>query len=1078
MQFLILSLVSSILLIAEVPGTMKNQRLTKGTIQEWKFFDINTIQCTINSSGPYADYLHTNSSGLFWPRGTNKTAVYTAGIWIIGKHGPSGSLRTAVQDYSTEFQPGPILSTYNTQQNSVEALGDPADPKYRIYKVHRRDSLGGNPDYDNWPVDLGAPFIDVNGDGIYNNGIDKPFLWGDQVLWSVYNDGNPTQHLAAGNTKPMGIEVQATYFGFDQPGPLGNIMFMRWKIINKSDADYDSVFISMWSDTDLGDAIDDFAAVDTLRNLAYVYNADNDDNGANGYGSKPPACGFVFLQGPRIQSINDTALSEGKKIAGYKNLPGTSHVVYFNNGGGIGWIDPPLRNDAFAEQAYRYQNGLLGSTGLPFIDPISGIASKFVFSGDPIDNAGWLHANTATAQDVRSMISSGPFTLAVGDTQEVVGAFVIGQGFDRLHSIEQLRSFVDTAQYTFNNNFLPPQKPLNPFRVSFSPLPNSIILEWGNPHIYSTTEQFTFFGMGRDYRFEGYNVYQYPENTISAVPKLIAVFDVKNSITNVSDWIFDPLTGTMKYGTVAEGTDSGIRRHFTIDNDIFKGEPLIKNKPYYFAVTSYYYNHDIDGILSGMPKIIESPRIPFAVTPMDLLPGNSILAGVGQSLPTNHSLSGKDAVTATVINPYAVSGGTYEITFNGLDTGVTSWNLKNISVDQDRFILKEYPHFLNDDTSPIIDGVQFFVVKQPVGVRRDTQEPKGYRYYPDTADIWFTAKTSIDVFGYMEAFNNGIAYPRAVNFVVKPSKVKPWNLRKIEIRFSNIHTQKAYRYLNFNSPLFGPSVVRDSSFLPFMKHRGAAGAFIYQDFVDVPFTVWEIDSIDGDFTPRQLNAGFLEKNDSLRGPNGEFIGNGKIDGKWDPTHAPSGASELLFIFNSNYSPDTLSQYTRNPLSPTNTSQFLNLRTQLDSVDVLYVLWVRRKDSTATFKEGERFEITPNYPLFADDIFTITVPKNTSVGREKEGIPETFELHQNYPNPFNPITTISFQLPKNEMVTLKVYNILGQEIRNLVSEVHQSGYYSVQWNGENSTGVPVTSGVYFYVMSTPSYSSVKKMVLLK
>jgi hypothetical protein len=371
------------------------------------------------------------------------------------------------------------------------------------------------------------------------------------------------------------------------------------------------------------------------------------------------------------------------------------------------------------------------------------------------------------------------------------------------------------------------------------------------------------------------------------------------------------------------------------------------------------------------------------------------------------------------------------------------------------------------------------VTKQPFGVRRDTQEPKGYRYYPDTANMWFTAKTSIEVLGNnMDALNNGIAYPRQENFSGKRSKVKPWDLRKIEIRFSNSVTQKAYRYVDFNSPAFGPLIIRDSSFLPYLKNRGAAGAFIYQDFVNVPFTVWEVDSIEGGHSPRQLNAGFLEKNDSLRGSNGIFIGKGKIDGKWDPTHAPSGASEILFIFNSNYSTDTLSQYTRNPLDPSNNTRFLNLRAQLDSVDVLYVLWLRRKDSTATFKEGDRFEITPNYPLFADDNFTIAVPKNTSVDRTREGIPEKFELHQNYPNPFNPVTTISYQLMKTEMVKLKIYNILGQEIKTLVSEVKSPGYYSVQWNGTNEQNTHVSTGMYLYVIRSESFSSVKKMLYLK
>jgi hypothetical protein len=370
--------------------------------------------------------------------------------------------------------------------NSIDALGDPAEPKYRIYKVHRKDSIGNvNPDYDNWPVDLGAPYEERNGIDGYQAGEDKPFLWGDQVLWCVYNDGNPSKHSIVGKTNPMGIEVQATYFGFDQPGALGNVMFMRMKVINKSDADYDSVFISMWSDTDLGDANDDLSAVDTLRNLSYVYNADNDDGGAGGYGSRPPACGFIFLQGPKVLGLSsDTALFEGDKIPGYKNLPATSHVMYTNQG--VDWDDPPLANIAFSERAYNYQNGLIGKSGQPFVNPQTNKASKFVFPGDPVTNTGWTQPSHPIAPgDVRSMISSGPFTLAKGDTQEIVCGFVIAQGADRLNSISILRSYSDVAQNAFNSNFL--FSPLSVHDHKMSAIPSEYKLEQNYPNPFNPT---------------------------------------------------------------------------------------------------------------------------------------------------------------------------------------------------------------------------------------------------------------------------------------------------------------------------------------------------------------------------------------------------------------------------------------------------------------------------------------------------------------------------------------------------------------------------------------------------------------
>jgi flagellar hook assembly protein FlgD len=90
------------------------------------------------------------------------------------------------------------------------------------------------------------------------------------------------------------------------------------------------------------------------------------------------------------------------------------------------------------------------------------------------------------------------------------------------------------------------------------------------------------------------------------------------------------------------------------------------------------------------------------------------------------------------------------------------------------------------------------------------------------------------------------------------------------------------------------------------------------------------------------------------------------------------------------------------------------------------------------------------------------------------------LHQNYPNPFNPETKISFYLPQDtEKLDLKIFNIRGQLVRTLVEgEPHFRGEYQVTWDGRNDSGRPVTSGVYFYRMTTPSFDQVNKMLLLK
>ena len=94
------------------------------------------------------------------------------------------------------------------------------------------------------------------------------------------------------------------------------------------------------------------------------------------------------------------------------------------------------------------------------------------------------------------------------------------------------------------------------------------------------------------------------------------------------------------------------------------------------------------------------------------------------------------------------------------------------------------------------------------------------------------------------------------------------------------------------------------------------------------------------------------------------------------------------------------------------------------------------------------------------------------------VPADFKLHQNYPNPFNPTTTIYYDLPKSSVVTLDVYNIVGQRVRTLVNTVQEAGKWSVQWNGIDNAGVHVASGIYFYRLETPNSVLTQKMVLLK
>lgn len=98
--------------------------------------------------------------------------------------------------------------------------------------------------------------------------------------------------------------------------------------------------------------------------------------------------------------------------------------------------------------------------------------------------------------------------------------------------------------------------------------------------------------------------------------------------------------------------------------------------------------------------------------------------------------------------------------------------------------------------------------------------------------------------------------------------------------------------------------------------------------------------------------------------------------------------------------------------------------------------------------------------------------------EDNELPESFKLKQNYPNPFNPSTTIEFSLPSISNTTINIYNTLGQVVRTLVNDNLSAGDHVIEWDGKNNANNKTASGVYFYQLTTDSFTESKKMLLLK
>lgn len=120
------------------------------------------------------------------------------------------------------------------------------------------------------------------------------------------------------------------------------------------------------------------------------------------------------------------------------------------------------------------------------------------------------------------------------------------------------------------------------------------------------------------------------------------------------------------------------------------------------------------------------------------------------------------------------------------------------------------------------------------------------------------------------------------------------------------------------------------------------------------------------------------------------------------------------------------------------------------------------------------------PVYASD--ALNVPLEITSGLENIfslEIPDKFKLNQNYPNPFNPSTTLKFDVPKNsDLLELAVYNILGKKVKTLYSGGVKAGNFSYKWDGKNSSGNIMPTGVYFAILKTKNFTQTIKMMLIK
>ncbi len=464
-----------------------------------EYLNLNNIRARINCWGNqfwqgfnyFVPDPGIDTTRFEYPNGSHKNTIFNKTLWIGGKD-EGEQLRLAAERYrqvGMDFWTGPL-----SVDGSDVSIEDSTVFKWnRVWKLNVDEIIYHNLNWDQsgyepveaiatWPAhgDLSlnqseylAPFIDIDGDSIYNplNG-DYPLIRGDQCIYFINNDVR--EHTESGGEQ-IGVEIHGMAYEFFRPDnePLHSTVFLSYKIFNRSDYTLNDTYIGLFCDFDIGYARDDYRGCDVERGAFYGYNGEEiDGSGESGaYGENPPAQGIVILGGPYMdpnglddpdgecdESINGVGFGDGIED---NERYGMTKFLYFNNSGGIQG-DPQT-----ADEYYNYMNGIWkDGTAMEYggnghvSSGAYGPAANFMFPGltdecfwgtggeEPYGPVDWTETSAGNEPDDRRGISvMGPFTFLPGAMHKVDLAFVVARGDNGPQSsVELLMEYIDQVK--------------------------------------------------------------------------------------------------------------------------------------------------------------------------------------------------------------------------------------------------------------------------------------------------------------------------------------------------------------------------------------------------------------------------------------------------------------------------------------------------------------------------------------------------------------------------------------------------------------------------------------------------------
>lgn len=987
---------------------------------------VSSQQVRTLARGPFTLPLENNgvivSTKGNYLRWYGQDLVTGAALMIVGKDETTGALHSSLGGPYTdsENQAGVLTAPY-TGNSSVAA--NPADPRFRIYAIQRTDATGGgNLDYDQWPADQGAP---VGTDG-------KPLFLGDQEFFFVYNDLATLSRSPGG--LPFGIEVRVLGWWDDQIPLLSGTFFYRFQILNKSIFAYDSIFVGVWADPDIGSEYhDDFVGCDTTLRLLYAYKDVEQDPSA--YGMSPPSVGFLFL------GIEQPGGLPGKNLF---------HFVPITRASGGDFPDVGLHSLDFHQLVYNYLRGL-GARGQTVLNPLTGLGSTSVFPGDPVTGLGWLPKNSGfTPTDYRMMGSCGPLRMAPGDTQMVTVALIAAQGQDRLGSVAQLRFIAEQIRAAFASSTQPAINAEPSWWMEYpSGSPPRAHVTVNTAGIQTCTAEF-FDGQGQTIL----SSLMTGSGTFSTVSELPALRPAYGDLVALR-----PQGVEVRYRGAFNRLSTAARpeqRRLQVTYDQSNGD-LIANpgelielsmslfngslwtfdsltlEPSFLSATRAFKSMSFRGLPSGQ----ETP-LPEAIAAT--VDGSS--GEIGQAiLPfvlVDHIWSNRWYDTLRIpVQPFNyLPKPVYPIHVSGKSSRTPLISLVNPSGWKDHEYSITFP--LSIYNIVVVD-----MTTNDSLVRNQSFGPYVY-YSPRVLQPGDAGRLVIDGFKLLPG-NIGSADVEMRELcgpggIVLESEPYERNARfGRDLRKERENSTNRYRLsdvsLSYDNPIIElRTTERGSKYYVGLSPDTAIRLAPNR----VPFEIWNLGGTPDDPSDdKQLTV---------------IVFDGDRDGRFTASESIIGTQ--MYAYSE---------------SPPESHQVINW---FFDRNIVLRFKPASGDQFALPEEGAVLRFYWSVPVGPDDIYLVR-PAQASLPP-----PSSVFLFNNFPNPFNPTTTIKFYLPVKSKVKVTVYDLLGAEVAVLLDEERDVGEHYAFWGGKNRSGMSVASGVYLYRVSTPSTTTAGKMILLR